>query len=101
MEANAGGDCVGAKEPLPGVVVVACPLDVAVGYGCEVTGGVFCHVDCTGVEAPPPLLIESDGVLCPPLEECANDEPDWVIPGGGVEVFTIGSALAEGVAVGD
>ena len=80
---NIGGDCAGAKDP----------LDAGVGYGCEGTKGVFGVVACAGVAAPELLPIESGGVLCPSLEESATDEPDGDIAGGGgVEVFTTGSA---------
>jgi hypothetical protein len=89
---NSGGGVVGgagAKEP----------LDAAVGYGCEGAEGVLGVVECSGVAVPELLPIESGGVLCPPLEESATDEPKRAIAGGGgVEVFTIGSAGEEGVA---
>ena len=89
MGTNIGGDCAGAKDP----------LDAGVGYGCEGTKGVFGVVACAGVAAPELLPIDSGGVLCPSLEESATDEPDWDIAGGGgVEVFTTGSADEEGVA---
>ena len=92
MGTNIGGGCAGAKEP----------LDVAVGYGCESGKGVPGVAECAGVEAPLLLLIDSGGVLCPPLEESATGEPDCAITGGGgVEVFTIGSAGEEGVAPGE
>src|SRR5947208_13789865 len=64
---DVGGVCAGAKEPPPeGAVNRDSTMGVAVGYVCK-------------------------GVLCPPLVESADDEPDWAITGGEVEVFTIGS----------
>src|SRR2546428_5644781 len=95
-----GGDWAGAKEPLPGVPLevsagVDCPLDVGVGYGCEGGRGVLFAVECAGVEAPE-LLSINVGVLCPPLDDGANDGLDWAIEvGGGVEVFTMGSTDEE------
>lgn len=87
-----GGDCAVAKDP----------LDAGVRYGCEGAKEVFGVVACAGVPVPELLPIESGGVLCPPLEESATDEPDRAIAGGGgVEVFTMGSADEEGVAPGE
>jgi hypothetical protein len=84
-----GGDCAGAKEPLPGMLL-------------ESGAGVLFAVECAGVKAPALLPIDTGGVLCPPLDAGADDEPDWAIQaGGGVEVFTIGSAGEEGVAPGE
>jgi hypothetical protein len=94
-----GGDWAGAKEPRPWVPLevsagVDCPLDVGVGYGCEGGRGVLFAIECAGVEAPE-LLSINVGVLCPPLDDGANDV------GGGVEVFTMGSTGEEGIAPGD
>src|SRR5215469_1752018 len=72
-----GGDCAGVKEPLP-----VMPLEVG-------AGGALCPV-------------ENAGVLCPPLDDGANDEPAAPLEaGGGVEVFTSGSAGEDGAVPGD
>jgi hypothetical protein len=89
---NIGGDCAGAKEP----------LDIVVESGCEGAKRVLGVVACAGVAVPELLPIESGGVLCPPLVECATGELDSAITGGGgVEVFTMGSAGEEGVDTGE
>src|SRR5579863_1987856 len=77
---NTGGYRVGAKEPLPGLPLevdarVDCPLDFAVGYGCEDGRGVLIAPEYGGLEAPVLLPIDIGGVLCPPLDEEAKDEP--------------------------
>ena len=101
-----GGDCAGAKEPLPGMPLygdtgVACPLDVAVGFGCEGGRRGLFTVEYVGVEDPELLPIDTGGMLCPPLEDGENDEPDWVIKvGDGAEVFTTGRAGEDGVFPG-
>src|SRR5205823_5942949 len=87
-----GVDCAGAKEP----------LDIVVESGCEGTKRVPGVVACVGAAVPELLPIESGGVLCPPLEDSATDEPDWAIAGGGgVEVFTMGSAGEDGFTSGE
>ena len=92
MGTNIGGDCAGAKEP----------LDIVVESGCEGAKRVLGVVACAGVAVPELLPIESGGVLCPPLAAGANAGPDWASEsGGGVEVFTMGSAGEEGIAPGE
>ena len=60
--------------------------------------GVLSVVAYAGVAVPGLLPIESGGVLCPPLAAGANAGPDWASEsGGGVEVFTMGSAGEEGI----
>src|SRR5207247_4081099 len=83
-----GGDGAGAKEPPPGMPLaggagVACPPARGVGYGGAGGRGVRCAVERVGGEAPELLPSESGGVLCPPLDDGANDEPDGAITGGG------------------
>ena len=93
----AGGDCAGAKELLPGM-----PLDVAVGYGCEGAKGMLFAFEYAGKETSELFPADTGGVLCPSRDDGADDEPDWAIPaGGGVEVFTIGSAGEDGAGPRD
>ena len=102
-----GGDWAGAKEPRPWVPLEAsagvdCPLEVAVEYSCEGGRGVLFAVQYAGASAPGLLSIDNGGVLCPPLDDGANDGPAWAIEAGrGVEVFTMGSTGEEGTAPGD
>lgn len=103
---NTGGYCVGAEEPLPGLPLEVgaradCPLDVAVEYSCEGGKGVLIAPAYAGLEAPvlPPVV--TGGVLCPPLDEEAKDEPDWAINGNAVEACAIGSTGEDSVAPGD
>src|SRR5215472_5866025 len=85
-----GGDCAGVKEPLP-----VMPLEVS-------AGGALWPVEKVGGAAPGPLPIAAAGVLCPPLDDGANDEPAAPLEaGGGVEVFTSGSAGEDGAVPGD
>lgn len=110
MGATIGGDCAGAKEPLPdrGVAVavrlnvVPCPLAVVDGCGCESGKGVPGVAECAGVEAPVLPPIDRGGVLCPSVGESATGEPECAITGGGgVEVFTMGRAGEACVAPGE
>src|SRR2546421_8095115 len=102
---NAGGGRAGAEEPLPcmsgmpleGGTTVACPLNV--GYGCEDGIYIPCTVECTGVGTPE--LLDTTGVLCAPLDDGADDMPDWAITlGGCTEGFTSGSTGEDGVIPG-
>jgi hypothetical protein len=79
------------------------PPDVAIGYGydCEDGIGVPGVVEYMGGVKPGLLLpVETGGVLCPPLDESTNGEPDWPVDTGGVEVFTTGHPGEEGVDPG-
>jgi hypothetical protein len=87
--------------PLEASAGVAWPPGVAIRYGCTGGRGVFCAVACAGVKAPELLPIETGGVLCPPLDDGVNTEPDWASEAGDDEVLTIGSAGEDGVAPGD
>ena len=96
------GDCAGAKEPLPGTPPeVACLPGVGAGYDCKGGRGVLFAVEYWGGSELPELPpIDTGVVFCPPVDDGANDEPDWAIEaGGGVEVFTISGAGEEGVAL--
>ena len=84
-------------------------------------GGEFIGGDCAGAkELPPALLLEwerrgtlfaagvaapgtgTEGVLCPPLDHGADDEPGWaIVLGVGAEMFSIDSAGEDGVVPGD
>ena len=82
-----GGDCAGAKELPPEM-----PLE------WERRGMLFA---AGGVEVAAPEA-DTGGVLCPPLDHGADDEPGWaIVLGVGAEMFSIDSAGEDGVVPGD